>query len=131
MATSHADPAAPAKLAPRFGVGHTQFSLDFMSGSSDLSDADKQAADKFSVALANPALAGKHFLIGGHTSAIGSRASNLDLSQRRAQAVVDYLAAKGADRSLFTVKGFGFDQPLPGTSPSSATNRRVDVTKLD
>ncbi len=129
--TRPAPAAGRGGLTPRGSVGRSQLSLDFVSGSATLSDSDKAQADAFLTALANPAMSGKRFLISGHASAVGSRSSNLDLSLRRAQALVDYLASKGADRALFDVKGFGFDHPLPGTKPSSPVNRRVDLTTLN
>ena len=41
--------------------------------------------------------------------------------------VVDYLVAHGADKSRFTVAGYGFDKPIDGLSPSAGANRRVEV----
>ena len=41
--------------------------------------------------------------------------------------MVDYLAAKGADKSRFAVAGYGFDKPLPGTSAGNGQNRRVEI----
>jgi hypothetical protein len=55
----------------------------------------------------------------------------VDLSQRRAQAVVDFLASKSVDKSRFTVAGFGFDRPLDSRNPRSPANRRVEVVKAD
>jgi outer membrane protein OmpA-like peptidoglycan-associated protein len=50
--------------------------------------------------------------IAGHTDAAGSEAYNLDLSQRRANAVVEWLVKKGIDRSRLISKGFGESKPL-------------------
>lgn len=46
-----------------------------------------------------------------HTDCRGSDPANQDLSQRRAQACVDYLISKGIDRSRLVAKGFGESQP--------------------
>ncbi len=46
-----------------------------------------------------------------HTDCRGSDAANQALSQRRAQACVDYLISKGIDRSRLVAKGFGESQP--------------------
>ena len=116
--------------APRGAVGHADLAIAFLSGSATLTGAGKRTADQFVLALQSPALAAKRFMIGGHTSAVGSRAYNQDLSERRAQAVVDYLVAQGATAALFDVKGFGFDVPLPGTVASASANRRVEVVAL-
>jgi outer membrane protein OmpA-like peptidoglycan-associated protein len=112
-------------------IGRSDLMINFVSGSSALTESGKRQAQAFYRATQAPQLAGKRFLIGGHTDASGSRALNLDLSQRRAQAVVDYLAEQGAERARFDVKGYGFDKPLKGTSPRAAANRRVEVVKLD
>ena len=96
-----------------------------------MTEQAKANAQQFVVALASPKLAIMRFAIEGHTDAVGNRAYNLDLSQRRAQSVVDYLASKGADRSRFTVRGYGFDKPLNMKNPRSGINRRVEVAKAN
>ena len=45
-----------------------------------------------------PQLANMRFRIEGHTDAVGSRAGNVALSQRRAQSVADFLVAMGVPR---------------------------------
>lgn len=45
--------------------------------------------------------------LGSHTDSRGSDAQNLQLSQKRAQACVDYLISQGIDRSLLIAKGYG------------------------
>jgi outer membrane protein OmpA-like peptidoglycan-associated protein len=107
--------------------GRADLRIEFVTNSAELTPSGQREAMKFIAALNSPSLAGKKFRIEGHTDSVGTRASNLELSQRRAQAVVDYLAAKGADRTRFEVKGFGFDKPLPGTAASAGANRRVEV----
>jgi outer membrane protein OmpA-like peptidoglycan-associated protein len=95
-----------------------------------MTGAGQQEAKKFVDALKLPMLQGMRFTIAGHTDAVGNREYNLDLSRRRAQAVVDYLVANGADRSRFDVQGFGFDKPLPGVAATSSENRRVEVIRV-
>ncbi|ADO73931.1 OmpA family protein [Stigmatella aurantiaca] len=79
-----------------------------------------------SVLRRNPTLG--PVLIEGHTDNVGSRNYNVDLSQRRAKAVLDYLAGKGIDRKRLSSKGFGFDQPIAtnDTPLGRAKNRRVE-----
>ncbi len=69
-------------------------------------------------------------LIEGHTDNVGSRPYNLDLSNRRAKSVLEYLVKQGIDRSRLTSKGFGFDRPVaPNTDAlGRAKNRRVEFT---
>ena len=116
-----------AATAPRAATGRADLRVTFVTGSAELTDAGRREADKFITALAAPSLAGKKFRIEGHTDSVGSRDFNLDLSKRRAQSVVDYLVAHGADKSRFSVAGYGFDKPLPGLGASAGANRRVEV----
>lgn len=66
--------------------------------------------------------------IGGHTDATGRAADNLELSRRRAQAVLDYFVAKGLQRDKFVARGYGETRPLvPNTTPADrARNRRIE-----
>lgn len=110
--------------------GTADLQVSFVTGSAELTEAGQRAAQKFAAALANPLLDGMRFTIEGHTDSVGSRESNIDLSRRRAQSVVDYLVGKGADRSRFDAVGYGYDKPLPGLSAKAAANRRVEVVRI-
>jgi OOP family OmpA-OmpF porin len=84
---------------------------------------------------ANPA---KQFEIAGHADAIGSEEYNMDLSRRRAESVLEYLAAQGADASRYGVAAYGESRPVASnTNPDGsdnpegrAQNRRVEVVDL-
>lgn len=67
--------------------------------------------------------------IEGHTSTEGSDSDNLDLSKRRAQAVVDELVKMGMDSGRLASVGKGETEPLVNESDESgrAINRRVEV----
>ncbi len=69
-------------------------------------------------------------LVGGHTDNRGGAAYNRKLSQRRAQAVADYLIGQGISRDRFSTKGYGPDKPKASnrTKKGRAKNRRVDFT---
>jgi chemotaxis protein MotB len=56
-------------------------------------------------------------------------ANNNDLSDRRAQSVVDYLASHGVKRSLLSARGFGESNPVVSneTPQGRSRNRRVDI----
>jgi OmpA-OmpF porin, OOP family len=101
--------------------------LTFKLGSAELTPAAMAEARVFAQALKLPALSSRKFVIEGHTDAQGSREYNLDLSQRRARAVADYLASLGVSRDRFEVRGYGFDRPLPGRSAANPGNRRVEA----
>ncbi|WP_241525787.1 OmpA family protein [Pseudophaeobacter leonis] len=66
--------------------------------------------------------------VGGHTDDVGSAAANSRLSQRRANAVVKYLSAKGIDADRLKPIGYGEADPLvPNTNAQNrAKNRRID-----
>lgn len=64
----------------------------------------------------------------GHTDSIGSDAYNMTLSQKRAQAVVNYLVERGVDGSSLVPVGMGEGYPVASndTEEGRAANRRVD-----
>ncbi len=66
----------------------------------------------------------------GHTDARGSHDSNMDLSQRRAESVVNWLVNRGnVDRARLEARGFGPDRPIVPNASSRqehAQNRRVE-----
>jgi OmpA-OmpF porin, OOP family len=102
----------------------------FLLGSAQLTDQAREEAKVFATALQLPELASKRFRIEGHTDSSGSRALNLDLSKRRAQAVADYLASLGVNSARLEVRGYGPDKPLARHSASSPENRRVEAELL-
>ena len=66
--------------------------------------------------------------IAGHTDADGGDAFNQALSEKRAQAVMDYLVKAGLPASRFTATGYGSTQPVASndTDEGKAQNRRID-----
>ncbi len=66
--------------------------------------------------------------IEGHTDNAGKPQANLVLSQRRAEAVRDYLIKKGVAAQRLEAKGFGQERPIApnNTTKGRATNRRVE-----
>jgi|GEM_PF-1939997 len=101
--------------------------LGFTTGSTALVGRELQEVRSFAAALNSPKLAGRKVRIEGHTDSVGSRASNLALSQQRAQAVVRALIAEGVDASRIEAAGYGPDRPLPGRPASAGANRRVEA----
>ena len=66
--------------------------------------------------------------IAGHTDTDGDDASNQALSEKRAQAVADYLVKAGLPPDRFTAVGYGSTQPVAGndTDEGKAQNRRIE-----
>ncbi|MHA7844074.1 MAG: OmpA family protein [Winogradskyella sp.] len=69
------------------------------------------------------------FAIEGHTDSVGSKKTNQALSERRANAVRDYLIANGISAARLTASGYGEDNPIASNSTRAgrAENRRVEV----
>lgn len=67
--------------------------------------------------------------IAGYTDNTGDAAYNLNLSQRRAQAVVDYLSNAGVSTDRLIAKGYGGAAPVADntTAAGRAKNRRVEL----
>jgi OOP family OmpA-OmpF porin len=66
--------------------------------------------------------------IAGHTDADGEDSFNQTLSEKRAQAVADYLVKAGLPAARFTATGYGSAQPIASndTDEGKAQNRRID-----
>ena len=66
--------------------------------------------------------------VAGHTDADGEDSFNQALSEKRAQAVIDYLVKAGLPATRFTAVGYGATQPLAGndTDDGKAQNRRIE-----
>lgn len=70
--------------------------------------------------------------IEGHTDDLGGEAYNVDLSFRRARAVVEYLVSRGVPRERLEYRGYGPQHHVaPNDSPQGRSlNRRVEFTIL-
>ena len=71
--------------------------------------------------------------VAGYADSRGPRKYNMDLSQRRAEAVRDYLVGKGVSADRLMTKGYGSDNPVAdNTTPEGrADNRRVEMHILE
>ena len=73
--------------------------------------------------------------IGGHTDASGDAQANQALSERRAQAVFDWLSARCPEAALskFTVRGYGEERPVANnkTAKGMSENRRIEFRVLN
>jgi OOP family OmpA-OmpF porin len=77
----------------------------------------------------NPDLNGR---IDGHADSTGNEAYNIDLSERRAKAIKDFLVSKGIGPERLSTKGFGDADPVAGndTKEGRSKNRRVEITPV-
>ncbi|GAC1407404.1 MAG: hypothetical protein NVSMB69_07760 [Novosphingobium sp.] len=127
--TPSAQMSASRATSQLAGSGHSNAGITFVPGSAMLTEQGKRQALQFLGALKNPLLASKKFEVNGYTDASGNPASNRALSQRRAQAVVDFLVSKGANRAQLEAHGYGSDKLLDPSNPSSMANRRVEFVR--
>lgn len=83
------------------------------------------------VMIANPQIL--KVRVEGHTDNRGNRATNLDLSKRRAAAVVTYLVEQGVPAERLSSEGYGQTKPIATneTDEGRAKNRRVVMTILE
>jgi len=67
--------------------------------------------------------------IGGYTDNVGSAASNLALSQERADSVRSQLVSMGVDADRLTAEGYGEEHPVGDNSTDAgrAMNRRISM----
>jgi outer membrane protein OmpA-like peptidoglycan-associated protein len=84
-----------------------------------------------SVIMANPQVG--RVEVSGHTDSDGEDASNLDLSQRRAESVKRYLESKGVKSDRLVAKGYGETKPIDKNTSAKgkAKNRRVEFNLID
>lgn len=139
-AARHAPPAAaaasPRAATPAVANGEApsvNLNVQFRTNSAELTPAAMQTLDQLGRALSSQALSTYRFRIEGHTDTVGSPEANKALSERRAQAVVEYLASKyNVDRSRLEAVGMGEDGLLVATPAQTpdARNRRVQVVNV-
>jgi outer membrane protein OmpA-like peptidoglycan-associated protein len=97
--------------------------VPFASGSTQLSDADRQLLDNI-VTYVNADSTVERIFVDGHSDSIGSRIDNRALSEDRANVVADYLKASGIDENMITVRAHGDQYPV---SNRPADNRRTNI----
>ena len=126
-------PFPPRRRPPPPAAGPGQrinLAVTFVSGSAELTPAARAQAQVFATALMRPQLMNMRFEINGHTDAVGRRDRNLELSQRRAQTVADFLVRAGVSADRLVVHGYGPDRPLPHMRATAPQNRRVEVIRV-
>ena len=101
-------------------------SLKFGSGSTSLSDDDREKLDEVAAILNDsPSL---RAVVEGHTDDAGGELGNQRLSEERARSVVVYLESVGIDPNRLSTIGFGEERPIAsnGTSAGRSQNRRIE-----
>ncbi len=138
MAPGRGQPASPqgergATSGAQNAAPSIDLTVEFRSGSAELSPSALHVLDHLGRALASPELSADRFRIEGHTDTVGSPELNKPLSQRRAETVANYLETKfGIAASRLDPQGLGEDGllvPTPDQTPEPR-NRRVHIINL-
>lgn len=95
--------------------------------SSELRTGARQNLSDFANAVND--LEDANVLVAGHTDSVGDEDYNYDLSLRRAQSAVDYLASQGIPRDHLRMAGLGESEPVATneTEEGRQQNRRVEL----
>jgi outer membrane protein OmpA-like peptidoglycan-associated protein len=99
----------------------------FDTGQFTLKPGAREKLAKISgIILAHPGLT---MQVEGHTDSVGSDEFNMQLSEKRAYAVRDYLSGQGINSASITARGFGKNQPVASndTAAGRQQNRRVEM----
>jgi len=120
-------PAATATAPQPAGPGMIDLALQFEFDSDRLSPQDRATLNELAIAMRSPELAGRRFLIEGHTDNKGSPAYNLRLSRQRAQAVRALLVVQRVAPDRLFAEGKGAAEPIDPARPDAPENRRVRI----
>lgn len=121
-------------LKPGYGATELADALNattvtFDNNSANLTASSLSIIDKAAAAIQG-APAGIKVEVGGHTDNVGNAGLNQQLSEKRAQAVVQALVKKGVPANRLDARGFGADHPIGdnSTEEGRAKNRRIGYT---
>ncbi|VWC36177.1 OmpA family protein [Burkholderia lata] len=121
--------AAPVVVTPP-PAEHVNLSGDayFATGKATLKPAARVSLDKLLSDLGGKRVS--RVSVTGYTDSVGSVGSNLVLSQRRADAVANYLRDHGLQADAITAAGRGMADPVASntTVEGRANNRRVEIS---
>jgi OOP family OmpA-OmpF porin len=122
--------AAGPSLQVRLNDLLSRTQIEFDSNQASLTARGRAAMDRLVPVLTQAPHASIE--IGGHTDAFGAADYNKDLSQRRAEAVKDYLTSHGVTHEL-TAVGYGATKPLAAGLSRAALqrNRRIELHVLE
>jgi outer membrane protein OmpA-like peptidoglycan-associated protein len=98
----------------------------FQTGKWDLKPGAMAKLDQIAEALRGKE---QPMTVYGHTDNVGAHDMNMDLSQRRADSVRDYLVSRGIPQDLIKAEGKGPDVPISDNTSieGRAANRRVEI----
>lgn len=133
-AASQKATAALAALQPGFSAKDLVSALNlnvinFASGSAAIPPDSSDYLNRVAVAM-KAAPAGTVLEVAGHTDNSGDSASNMALSQQRADSVRNYLVQQGVPPGMLVAKGYGDTRPVASndTDEGKFRNRRIEFT---
>lgn len=105
-------------------------SITFATGKAELQPSFYQTLGQLSTSFKN--FKDNDLVVTGHTDSTGNSDANVGLSNRRAEAVAQYLRANGVASSRILTLGAGSSQPVASnaTADGRAQNRRVEIKLL-
>ncbi len=104
--------------------------IRFEFDSSKIQESSKPLLNTLVAAMKTEKLLNLNFSVEGHTDAKGSADYNLRLSERRAEAVLNYMAQQGIAKDRLTAYGKGATDLFKPESPEASENRRVRITTI-
>ena len=105
--------------------------IRFKLGSADLTEAAKRVLDDLATGLQQAK--SLKLEVSAHTDSTGLPGYNLDLSNRRADAVVQYLVSRGIAADRLIPRGYGASRPVADntTDEGRARNRRIEFQLIE
>ncbi len=102
--------------------------IGFDGGKAELTEDSEGVLDRASAIITRCPEAGVE--VGAHSDSDGSASRNRDLTQSRAETIVEYLVAAGVQRERLTAVGYGETKPIADntTAAGKAANRRIEFT---
>ena len=128
---AHAKPATADTVKAVRPVTAGDIRVTFDTAKADITEQGQANLAIAAEALLTGVLKPLSFEVSGYTDAAGDKERNQVLSLRRANAVRDFLVARGVAPERLTTKGYGSDHLADPNDPVSEANRRVELHRLN
>ncbi len=107
------------------------FNIAFKFDSTEMVGNYRDVLDQVAAMMKSESVSGQVLVVEGHTDFVGDAAYNRGLSERRAEAVKNYLVARGVESRRLQVEGKGMTELLPGYAGDHGIQRRVQFRRAD
>lgn len=105
--------------------------VTFEFNSANLTGMARRQLDVLGRVLSKRVFSRNRFIIGGHTDDVGKAEYNKNLSQKRAESVIEYLVSQhGLNKQRLTAVGYGESRLLKNHAPDGSAQRRAEVINL-